>query len=116
MIKRSKLWRWAAGLYVFINVAGLLYAWRMDEEMHAMSHLFLLLLGIAGYIGWRLARRGTASEDHLPRAQLAEQRIEYLQQSFDAMALELERVGEAQRFSDKLRIERGETPPLKKEQ
>jgi hypothetical protein len=116
MIKRSKLWRWAAIAYVFINVGGLLYAWRMDEEMHAMAHLFLLLLGVAGYIGWRLARRGTPQQDHLPRAQLAEQRIEYLQQSIDAMALELERVGEAQRFSDKLRVERGETPPLKKEQ
>jgi hypothetical protein len=116
MIKRSKLWRWAVGAYLFINVAGLLYAWSMDEEMHAMSHLFLLLLGVAGYIGWRLARRGTLQEDHLPRAQVAEQRIEYLQQSIDAMALELERVGEAQRFSDKLRVERGETPPLKKEQ
>lgn len=116
MIKRSKLWQWLAGAYAFINVAGLIYAARMDEEMHAMLHLFLLLLGAAGYIGWRLARRGTPQEDHLPRAQLAEQRIEYLQQSIDAMALELERVGEAQRFSDKLRVERGETPPLKKEQ
>jgi hypothetical protein len=116
MIKRSKLWRFLAGAYVFINVAGLLYAWRMDEEMHAMAHLFLLLLGAAGYIGWRLARRGTPQEDHLPRAQIAEQRIEYLQQSIDAMALELERVGEAQRFSDKLRVERGEIPPLKKDQ
>ena len=116
MIKRSTLWRLAAGAYAFINVAGLLYAWAMDEEMHAMLHLFLLLLGIAGYVGWRLARRGAPQEDHLPRAELAEQRIEYLQQSIDAMALELERVGEAQRFSDKLRVERGETPPLKKDQ
>ena len=116
MIKRSKLWRLAVGAYLFINVAGLLYAWRMDEEMHAMAHLFLLLLGVAGYIGWRIARRGMPQEDHLPRAQGAEQRIEDLQQSIDAMALELERVGEAQRFSDKLRVERGETPPLKKEQ
>jgi hypothetical protein len=117
MNRRSKIWRWAAGLYAFINVAGLFYAWRMDEEMHAMLHLFLLLLGVAGYVGWRLARRGMPKE--LPSAQeteLAEQRLEYLQQSVDAMALELERVGEAQRFADKLRIERGETPPLKKEQ
>jgi hypothetical protein len=52
----------------------------------------------------------------LPRAQVAEQRIEYLQQSIDAMALELERVGEAQRFSDKLRVQRGEIPPSKKDQ
>lgn len=113
MIGRSKLWRWAAGLYAFINLGGLAYAGAADEEMHAMLHLFLLLLGLAGYVGWRLARRGAPQEDHLPRAELAEQRIEYLQQSIDAMALELERVGEAQRFGDKLRVERGETPPKK---
>jgi hypothetical protein len=99
---------------MFINLAGLGYAAGMDEEMHAMSHLFFLLLGVAGYVGWRLARRGAPQEDSLPGAQ-AEQRIEYLQQSIDAMALELERVGEAQRFSDKLRIERGEAP-LKKDE
>ena len=114
MTRRSKLWRWAAGIYTFINLAGLGYAAGMDEEMHAMSHLFLLLLGLAGYVGWRLARRGAPQD--APQAELAEQRIEYLQQSIDAMALELERVGEAQRFSDKLRVERGEIPPLKKGQ
>ena len=116
MIKRSTFWRLAVGAYVFINVAGLAYAWAMREEMHAMLHLFLLLIGVAGFIGWRLARRGAPQQDHLPRAELAEQRIEYLQQSIDAMALELERVGEAQRFSDKLRVERGATPPSKKDQ
>ena len=116
MTRRSRIWRWAAGLYAFINVAGLGYAWAMDEEMHAMLHLFLLLLGIAGYVGWRLARR--ASPQDVPQAQLAaeQQRMEYLQQSVDAMALELERVGEAQRFADKLRVERGETLPPKTDQ
>jgi hypothetical protein len=114
MISRSKLWKWAAGVYAFINVGGLFYAWSMDEEMHAMLHLFLILLGLAGYLGWRFARRGQPTD--LAQVQLAEKRIEYLQQSVDAMALELERVGEAQRFSDKLRVERGEIPPLKKEQ
>ncbi|HMI54927.1 MAG TPA: hypothetical protein VK494_01945 [Gemmatimonadaceae bacterium] len=114
MMRRSKLWRWAAGLYAFINAGGLVYAWAQDEEMHAMLHVFLLLLGLAAYVGWRLARR--APREDLPHAQLAEDRIQYLQQSVDALALELERVGEAQRFSDKLRVERGEAPPLKKEQ
>src|SRR5687768_17569645 len=116
MTRRSRLWRWVVGAYMFINLAGLGYAARMEDEMHALLHLFLLLLGVAGYVGWRIARRGAPREDDLPRAQLAEQRIEYLQQSIDAMALELERVGEAQRFSDKLRIERGEIPPIKKDQ
>ena len=116
MTRKGKIWGWAAGLYAFINVAGVFYAWAMDEEMHAMLHLFLILLGVAGYIGWRLARRGVPLE--IPQAQLAaeQQRLEYLQQSVDAMALELERVGEAQRFADKLRVERGETLPPRKDQ
>ena len=116
MTRKGKLWGWAAGLYAVINVAGLFYAWAMREEMHAMLHLFLLLIGVAGYIGWRLARRGAPQE--IPQAQLAaeQQRLEYLQQSVDAMALELERVGEAQRFADKLRVERGETLPPKRDQ
>ena len=108
MTRRSKLWRWAAAAYMFINVAGLAYAAAMGEEMHAMLHLALTLAGVAGYVGWRLARRGSSRD--LPEVQQAEARIEYLQQSVDAMALELERVGEAQRFSDKLRVERGDTP------
>jgi hypothetical protein len=110
MTTRSKLWTSAAGLYAFINAGGLAFAWAQGEEMHAMLHLFLLLLGVAGYVGWRLARRG-AAPDHLPSAELPEQKLEYLQQSVDAMALELERVGEAQRFAEKLRVEKGETPP-----
>ena len=89
MTRRAKIWLLAAGVYAFINVGGLAIAAVRQEEMHAMLHLFLLLLGVAGYVGYRLARRG-APEDHLPRAELAEGRIEYLQQSVDAMALELE--------------------------
>lgn len=79
-----------------------------------MLHLFLLLIGLAGLVGWKLARRSPRADQ--PQAQLPEARIEYLQQSIDAMALELERIGEAQRFNDKLRAEKGDTPPLKKEQ
>ena len=45
--------------------------------------------------------------------QLGEQRVDYLQRSIDALALEVERIGEAQRFKDK-HLERGETSPLKK--
>ncbi|HEV7838952.1 MAG TPA: hypothetical protein VGO75_12855 [Gemmatimonadaceae bacterium] len=116
MTRGSRLWRLAAGLYAVINVGGLAFAWAQGEEMHAMLHLFLLLLGVAGYVGWRLARRGMPQEMSQQQLAADQQRMEYLQQSVDAMALELERVGEAQRFSDKLRVERGETLPPKKEQ
>lgn len=114
MTRWSKIWRVAAGLFTLINVAGVVWAAAAGEEMHMTLHVVLLLLGLAGYVGWRLARR--APRQDLPRAQVGEERLEYLQQSVDAMALELERVGEAQRFSDKLRVERGETPLLKKDQ
>ena len=115
MTRSSKIRRAVAGLYAFNNVGGLIYAAGEEQEMHAMLHLFLLVLGLAGYVGWRLARRG-APPDHLPRAELAEQKLEYLQQSVDAMALELERVGEAQRFADKLRVEKGQSLPPKQDQ
>ena len=114
MTRRSKLWSLAAGAYAFVNLAGTIWAAVEGEEMHMMLHIFLLLLGLAGYVGWRFARRGQPQD--LPRPQLSEERMEYLQQSVDALALELERVGEAQRFSDKLRVERGEIPPLKRDQ
>ena len=114
MTRRSKLWSLAAGAYAFVNLAGTIWAAVEGEEMHMMLHIFLLLLGLAAYLGWRLARRGQPR--NLPLPQLGDERLEYLQQSVDALALELERVGEAQRFSDKLRAERGEIPPLKREQ
>lgn len=43
---------------------------------------------------------------------LYEQRLDQLQQSVDAIAVEVERIAEAQRFSAKLLVERGETPAL----
>ena len=109
MTRPSWLWRSAAALFVFINVAGAGYAATMGEPIHAAVHVAVLL---GAYLGWRLgpwARRQTPAPAQLPDA-----RLEYLQQSVDAVALEVERIGEAQRFSDKLRAERGEASPLKK--
>jgi hypothetical protein len=115
MGRRSTIWKVVAGLYAVINVGGLAFAWAQEEGMHAMMHFVLILLGVAAYGGYLLARRGQPA-DHLPRAELAESRLEYLQQSVDAMALELERVGEAQRFNEKLRVEKGEPSPGRKDQ
>ena len=108
MTQPSKLWRVAAVLFVIINVAGAVYALRMGERPHALVHVALLAVG---FIGWQFApwkRRQTPAPDQLPDA-----RLDYLQQSVDAVALEVERLGEAQRFADKLRVE-GQTPPVKK--
>ena len=83
----------------------------MGEPMHAATHVFLLF---AGYVAWQFVPRGPKA----PPVQLGEPdpKLEYLQQSVDAIAVEVERIGEAQRFSEKLRAEKREPPPQKKDQ
>jgi predicted PurR-regulated permease PerM len=49
-----------------------------------------------------------------PNVLQMEQRFDQLQQSVDAIAVEVERIAEAQRFSAKLLAERSETPVLPK--
>ena len=114
MTRRSRLWRWVAAAFVLINVGGAGLAIAMGEPMHAATHAVLL---IVGYLGWLLmpARRGQAPADPV-RVQLTDERIEYLQQSVDAVALEVERIGEAKRFDEKLRAVRDEMSTPKKDQ
>jgi hypothetical protein len=112
MTRRWKFWP-VGVVYFFVNIAGAIYGAVRQEEMHMMLHLFLILLGVAVYAGWWLGKRGKPQS--VPVAQLPAERLEYLQQSVDAIALEVERVGEAQRFADKLRAERGDVSPLKKD-
>jgi hypothetical protein len=108
---RSRLWPAVVAAFIIINVAGAGFAIAMGESMHALAHAVLLLVG---YVGWLVApwRR---REEPAPVEQLSDQRIEYLQQSVDAVALEVERLGESQRFNEKLRAVRDEIPPPKKE-
>src|SRR5437016_3145505 len=101
MTRRSKLWAIGAALFTIINVGGAGYAIAMGETMHAATHAVLLVLGFAAYSVWRLGSRVQQRDLKQP-----DSRIEYLQQSVDAMALEVERIGEAQRFSEKLRAEK----------
>jgi hypothetical protein len=129
MTGRAKLWRAGAVLFGIINLAGMGFALAMDEMMHAMGHAFLLFVGFGAYLLWKMVTTwATApSDDQLAQAsalpssgrdstpKLSDQRIDYLQRSIDALALEVERIGEAQRFKDKIPAE-GETSPPKKDQ
>ncbi|HVF38391.1 MAG TPA: hypothetical protein VM939_00725 [Gemmatimonadaceae bacterium] len=105
MKRGSLFWPVVAGLFTLINVGGLVYAAAMSEPMHALVHVGLLLGGIAACLVWRPAL--WARRDDEPTAQLGEARLDYLQQSVDAIALEVERIGEAQRFHEKLRARSG---------
>jgi hypothetical protein len=114
MIRRSRLWPAVVALFIFINVAGAAFAIAMGQSMHALAHAALLLVG---YVGWLVAPwRRREEPAPAPSPQLSDDRIEYLQQSVDAVALEVERLGEAQRFNEKLRAVRDEITPAKKDQ
>jgi hypothetical protein len=103
MDRRSKVWLAVASLFNLINAAGGGYAAALGEERHAILHAVLLLGGAIW--AWRLATRSAKQDTPgLPSGQ----RLEQLQESVDAIALEVERIGEAQRFTAKLKQERAE--------
>ena len=115
MNRRAKLWRAAAVLFGIVNLAGMGFALAMDEMMHAMAHAFLLFVGLGAYLLWKTVTTWATGQpgDQLSKAsplpssrrdstpQLGDERIDYMQRSIDALALEVERIGEAQRFRDK---------------
>src|SRR2546423_13879614 len=111
MARPSTLWQVVAGLFVFINVAGVGFAIDMGEPAHPAEHAVLL---VATYLAWLIGPWRRRQEPARP--QLNDARVEYLQQSVDAVAIEVERLGEKKRFDEKLRTVREEIPPPKKDQ
>lgn len=106
MTERGRtIWRVAAVVFTTANLVGLGMAMAAGEGMHGALHAVLGLVGAAAV--WRLGRR-SASLD-AANAPLDDGRLEQLQQSIDAIAVEVERIGEAQRFHAKLQSERSET-------
>ena len=103
MNRRSKLWLAVASLVNLVNAAGGGYALALGEEAHAGVHAVLLVLGT--FWAWRVATRAPR-EDAATLA--AGGRLEQLQESGDAIAVEVERIGEAQRFTAKLEEQRAE--------
>ena len=67
----------------------------------------LVAIGLWGFRG--VKRRSPA---HELANLLYEQRLDQIQQSVDAIAVEVERIAEAQRFSAKLLAERADAPAL----
>jgi hypothetical protein len=98
MTRRSKVW--LAVLFILINFAGGVYAAAEGELLHAGVHAGLLLLG--AYAVGRLARRRSA-----PVHDELSDRLTHLEQSLDAIAIEVERIGEGQRFITRFFTENG---------
>jgi hypothetical protein len=105
MTRRSRLWRVGASLFAVINLVGAGMAVAQGEAVHTAVHLALLL---GAYLAWRLVARARRRQESLS-LHAAVERLDRLQQSIDAIAVEVERIGEAQRFMVKLQQQRAET-------
>ena len=105
MSRGRGVWKAAAVVFTVVNLIGIGMAVAAQEQMHTGIHVALSLLG--AYAVWRLFDRRAVFEPTTD--ELAEPRLEALQQSVDAIALEVERIGEAQRFNAKLQAEQNES-------
>jgi hypothetical protein len=87
----------------------------MDPDVATFAQVSVVIVGLVGSLALitvvmvRLLSRGARP----PKQQtLNDDRLEQLQLSVDAIAVEVERIAEAQRFSAKLLAERGEDRQL----
>jgi len=98
--RRSKRWLAVAAIFTLGNLAGGVVAAAQGELVHASVHAGLMVLG-AVFV-WLLASRRDTS--HLERAASAAalsqlgDRLTLLQQSIDSIGIEVERIGEGQRY------------------
>lgn len=104
--RRSKKWRVILWLYVGINVAGAVYALRMGEGTHAAVHIALLMPLLARYFVGLTS--SSLKEQPAPPIQATDDVLDRLERSVDGIALNLERIGEAQRFTAKVLADRGQ--------
>ena len=106
MNERGGWWRITWALFTLANAAGAGWALARSEMPHASTHVGLMLFG--AFLFWTTERRSLREE--MKSVPPSDERLARLQQSVDAVALEVERIGEAQRFSAKQQVERNELP------
>jgi hypothetical protein len=89
----------------------------MDPDVANFAVVAIIIVGLVASlsaitVGLVRGLQKKAIPRDLPNQALFEQRFDQLQQSVDAIAVEVERIAEAQRFSAKLLVERAGTPSL----
>lgn len=112
MTRRTRIvWTAVAAVFTAINFGGAVFAAVAQEPLHAGVHVLLGVVGL--YLTWRLSpwriidrtsQLGYAADADLPAAQV--DRLSQLEQSVDAVALEVERIGESQRYMTKVLTEK----------
>ena len=110
MTRRSKIWLAAAVVFVVVNLAGAVFAAVGGELLHTAAHVALLIPGT-----WLVARLARGRRSDMEDAGAAEpddftDRLKNLEQSVDAVAIEIERIGEGQRFMTRVLGDRAAQP------
>ena|GEM_PF-527667 len=103
MTRRSKVWPVVAVLFFFVNFAGGVFAAAQGELLHAGVHFGLLFLG--AYYVRRIWRRGGSANPDLSRE--ITDSLTQLERSVASVGIEIERIGEGQRFITQLFTEKG---------
>ncbi|MDB4917443.1 MAG: hypothetical protein JWM95_5087 [Gemmatimonadetes bacterium] len=89
----------------------------MDSDIQSFAFVAMIIVGLVGSLSFIgvLSYKVATSASRKPKAVARpdDERLERLQQSVDAIAIEVERIAEAQRFSAKLLVERGDKASLK---
>lgn len=105
-MRRSRLWLLVGLLYFVVNAGGAVFAATQGEPLHAAIHVALLLLGV--YVANRIMGRGK-SEAVVPTDELTDL-MSHLELSVEAVAIDVERIGEAQRFMTRVLNESATAP------
>ncbi|HMA20500.1 MAG TPA: hypothetical protein VKO87_06830 [Gemmatimonadaceae bacterium] len=112
MARPRSWWRIAGTIFVVINAGGAFFAFMRGEMMHGSVHLALLFGTLAV---WQVVspRAPKGDQASVPRL---DSDIEQLQHSVDAIAVEVERIGEGQRFINKLQQEQAAKEPVDRQE
>ena len=112
MTTRTRVWLVLAALFAIGNLvaAGVALAWR--EPPHAGVHVLLALLG-ALVVRWLWSRAADAPAPGLDAGDdpAISDRLAQLERSVDGVAIEIERIGESQRFMTRVLTEAAEPAP-----
>ena len=106
---KHRAWIPVAWLLSLVNLVGVWFAARPAEAAHATVHALLaVLFGLGaqrlGLEGKYTAGAAGRMQDH--KTQLPESDLYRAEQALDAIAVEVERIGEGQRYLTKLMAER----------
>lgn len=113
MKRRSIIWPVLAVIFTLGNIAGAVYAAALGEIRHASLHVLLTVIG--ALVSWALitSRRNPREIGALRTPGSSGElgsHLSNLEQSLDAIAVEVERVGENQRYMTKVLTEQERTP------